>query len=99
MSEALLSVSDLSIGIDGKRLVRGISFSIQILSSSIKTSSFSEDFEEGDSAEIQQINIVGNSVYSDAELLANFELKDKLPWWNFLGARTSQKQQFQASCE
>ncbi len=29
MSEALLSVSDLSIGIDGKRLVRGISFSIQ----------------------------------------------------------------------
>ena len=49
-------------------------------------------FTEGDAADIQQINFVGNTVYSDAELLEQMELRDQLPWWNVIGSRRYQKQ-------
>jgi outer membrane protein insertion porin family len=49
-------------------------------------------FEEGDSAKIQQINIVGNSIYSDTELLELVELKFDTPWWDFLSETRYQKQ-------
>ena len=49
-------------------------------------------FTEGKAADIQQINFVGNQVFSDIELLEQMELKDRLPWWNVMGARRYQKQ-------
>ncbi len=49
-------------------------------------------FEEGDSAKIQQINIVGNEVFSDAELYQQMELKFDRPWWDFLSETRYQKQ-------
>jgi outer membrane protein insertion porin family len=49
-------------------------------------------FEEGDSAKIQQINIVGNDVFSDPELLELVELKFDTPWWDFLSETRYQKQ-------
>jgi outer membrane protein insertion porin family len=49
-------------------------------------------FEEGDSAKIQQINVVGNNTFSDAELLEQVELKFDTPWWDFLSETRYQKQ-------
>ncbi|MCC2618172.1 outer membrane protein assembly factor BamA [Aestuariibacter halophilus] len=49
-------------------------------------------FEEGESAEIRQINIVGNEVFSDAELLQLMELQFDTPWWDFLSETRYQKQ-------
>jgi outer membrane protein insertion porin family len=49
-------------------------------------------FEEGDSAKIQQINIVGNDTFSDPELLELVELKFDTPWWDFLSETRYQKQ-------
>jgi len=49
-------------------------------------------FEEGDSAKIQQINIVGNESFSDPELLELVELKFDTPWWDFLSETRYQKQ-------
>ncbi|MEX1222087.1 MAG: outer membrane protein assembly factor BamA [Idiomarina sp.] len=57
------------------------------------------DFEEGDAAEIEQINIVGNTVFSEAEILARLELKDSLPWYNFIGEKRYQKQQLTGDLE
>jgi outer membrane protein insertion porin family len=49
-------------------------------------------FEEGDAAEIHQINIVGNEKFSDQELLEKVELKFDTPWWDFLSETRYQKQ-------
>lgn len=57
------------------------------------------DLKEGESAEIQQINIVGNTKFSDSELLAQLELKDDLPWWNILGEQRYQKSQLAGDLE
>lgn len=56
-------------------------------------------FEEGDAAKISQINIVGNEVFSDAELMKGFELNFDTPWWDFLSETRYQKQTLEGDME
>ena len=56
-------------------------------------------FEEGDAAKIEQINIVGNEVFSDAELFQQMELKFDAPWWDFLSETRYQKQTLSGDME
>ncbi len=57
------------------------------------------DFEEGDAAAIEQINIVGNELFSDAELLEKVELTYDSPWWDFTAQDRYQKQTLQGDME
>jgi len=56
-------------------------------------------FHEGDAAAIQQINIVGNEIFTDKELLKNIELTYDSPWWNFMAQDRYQKQTLQGDME
>ncbi|MGB1198494.1 MAG: outer membrane protein assembly factor BamA [Thalassotalea sp.] len=56
-------------------------------------------FSEGDAAAIKQINIVGNELFSDQELLEHIELTYDSPWWDFMAQDRYQKQTLQGDME
>ncbi|MBU2869893.1 outer membrane protein assembly factor BamA [Colwellia sp. E2M01] len=56
-------------------------------------------FVEGDSAAIKQINIVGNDIFTDSELLDKIELTYDSPWWDFMAADRYQKQTLEGDME
>ena len=56
-------------------------------------------FEEGDSAKIAQINIVGNEIFTDAELFKQMELKFAAPWWDFMAETRYQQQKLSGDME
>ncbi|WP_395344536.1 outer membrane protein assembly factor BamA [Ningiella sp. W23] len=56
-------------------------------------------FEEGDAAKIQQINIVGNTLFEDSELFKQMELKFDAPWWDFLSETRYQAQTLSGDME
>ena len=56
-------------------------------------------FTEGDAAAIKQINLIGNDVFTDAEVLEKIELTFGSPWWNFMAQDRYQKQTLQGDME
>jgi len=56
-------------------------------------------FVEGDAAAIEQINIVGNELFSDEEILERVELTFGSPWWDFMAQDRYQKQTLQGDME
>lgn len=57
------------------------------------------EFEEGDAASVRQINIVGNNIFSNEELLSVVESKQDMPWWRFWTSDRYQKQTLQGDIE
>lgn len=57
------------------------------------------EFNEGESAEIQQINIVGNRSFDEDVLLAQMDLRDDVPWWNFMANQRYDTQKFSGDLE
>ena len=56
-------------------------------------------FREGLTAKIEQINIVGNNVYSDTQLLKRLTLSDSGGWWDLFADDNYQKQKLAGDLE
>lgn len=56
-------------------------------------------FLEGLTAKIEQINIVGNTIYSDQHLLKRLTLTDSGGWWDFFADDNYQKQKLAGDIE
>lgn len=57
------------------------------------------DFEEGDAAEIAQINIIGNKAFSKERITQEMELRDTVPWWGAFSKKNYQQQQLMGDLE
>jgi outer membrane protein insertion porin family len=57
------------------------------------------NFVEGDAAAIKQINLIGNEVFTDAQVLDKIELTFDSPWWDFMSQDRYQKQTLQGDME
>ncbi|MFT6928035.1 MAG: outer membrane protein insertion porin family [Psychromonas sp.] len=56
-------------------------------------------FKEGRTAKIEQINIVGNNIFSDEDLLKRLTLSDSGGWWDFFADDGYQKQKLAGDLE
>ncbi len=56
-------------------------------------------FTEGVATEIKQINIVGNKAFPEDVLLAQMQLRDNVPWWNFVADQRYDAQKFRADLD
>lgn len=56
-------------------------------------------FREGLTAKIEQINIIGNSIFSDQLLLKRLTLSDSGGWWDFFADDNYQKQKLAGDLE
>ncbi len=57
------------------------------------------EFSEGVAAEIRQINIVGNKAFPEDVLLAQMQLRDSVPWWNFMANQHYDSQKFRGDLD
>jgi outer membrane protein insertion porin family len=57
------------------------------------------EFEEGDAASVRQLNIVGNQLFSDDEILRDIESLIDLPWWRFMSSDRYQQKNLQGDFE
>ena len=57
------------------------------------------EFKEGDAASVRQINIVGNELFSDEEILKDTEQMVDLPWWRFMSSDRYQKDKIKGDLE